>query len=83
LNILIRKHRPVEVEEGKWAETWDRSAWLLRSLAEAMKDIRKGIEVVDPSDFSIPNHYAKLAFHAGQKQMLDQIMSLLPKSAQE
>jgi hypothetical protein len=39
------------------------------------------VSSVKKDDFDCPNHYAKLAYNAGQEKMIDFIVSLLPNSA--
>lgn len=59
---------------------WGNSHYLLQPLADFLKVRIKNAELVKPSDFDCPNHYAKMAYEAGAKKAFLEILSLLPDS---
>lgn len=80
MNSLLSKHRPKEYEQEAWEKHWNNLAPTFQALADTLKEMKKTLEKVDPADFSIPNHYEKLVYNAGQVLVIDKILALLPEN---
>ena len=81
MNSLLMKHRPSDITPDEWAKLWDNSSYTLEPLAKVLKELKSTVEDVKPDDFDCPNHYAKLAYEAGQKAILNKVLGLLPEKA--
>lgn len=82
----LTKH--IEVEDGKtraesikeWEKAWENSRYLLRPVLAMLKEKSQSFENMKESDFDCPNHYAKVAFRAGKRQEIQELIELMPKS---
>jgi hypothetical protein len=81
MNHLLLKHRPKDTTEEEFKKSWDNVGYSLSALASLLSHLIKENEKVKRDDFDCPNHYAKLAFQAGENKAYDLILSLLPSSS--
>lgn len=85
----LTKH--IEIEDGKtraesianWVKAWENSRYLLRPLLAMFEEKLQSFESIKESDFDCPNHYAKVAFKAGKRQELQDLIDLLPKTLKD
>ena len=79
MKALLAHHRPKDIEsQEKWEAYWNAQSYTLDPLRAAIEDLCKGLMEVKEEDFGTVNHYAQLAFNAGQDRMAKQIIALLP-----
>jgi len=83
MHLLLSKHRPKDISKEEIAKLWNNLGYSLEALYNTLEEMKAGTYKVREEDFSIPNHYALLAFQAGQREVLQQIMDLLPASAKK
>lgn len=77
------KYKPKDTTDEEWQEAWERSAWVLQPLADVLKDMAKGLDVIKADDFAVPNHYARIVAQQMKKQTLEQVLSLLPSTVEK
>lgn len=80
MNSLLAKHAPKGMEKDKWKTSWEASHSTLQPLADVLKEMFNREASVRPDDFDCPNHYAKLVAEEVRKQVLKDIMALLPEA---
>jgi hypothetical protein len=79
VNSLLMKHRPKDMPKEKWEQTWASMGGSLEPLADTLREMAEGLGDVHPTDFDCPNHYAKLVYEQTRKQVLLDILEMLPK----
>ena len=57
---------------------WENSGYLLGVLEEVIKELTPD-EKIDPKDFAMPNHYAKLVWEQAQRDLSKKILGLFPE----
>lgn len=60
---------------------WENMGYGLSTLYTTLKEMEAQASTIKSEDFSIPNHYALLAFEAGKRAAYREIIDFLPKSA--
>jgi hypothetical protein len=80
MNKLLLNNKPKDITNEEFIKVWNNSSYVLESLYKTLVDIDKELNNVKKDDFDCPNHYAKLAYNAGQSRMIELVTSLLPKA---
>ena len=80
MNKLLLNNKPKDITNEEFTKIWNNSSYVLESLYKTLVDIDKELNIVKKGDFDCPNHYAKLAYNAGQSRMIELVTSLLPKA---
>ena len=80
MNKLLLNNKPKDITNEEFVKVWNNSSYVLESLYKTLVDIDKELNNVKKDDFDCPNHYAKLAYNAGQSRMIELVTSLLPKA---
>lgn len=83
MNSLLAAKRPKDISKEDWEKMWNNSHYLLQPFADVMKAMLESRDTVKGDDFDCPNHYAKLAYELGQKEMLKQLLNILPPTVQK
>lgn len=83
MNSLLMKHRPKDTTKDKWTEQWENLGPSLQPLYDALCEMKQGLETIKPTDFQDANHYAKLVSVLTEKQTIERIIDLLPKSVKK
>ena len=78
MNSLLAKHRPKDLDKEQWEKVWNNSHPQLQPLANVIKELMTTGNLVKPSDFETPNHYAKLVADLSRKAALQAVLDLLP-----
>ena len=79
MNTLLVKHKPKDTSTEKWKEHWNNAHWTLEPLALVIEELIAEASKISRTDFNCPNHYAKLAFEAGEIAAYKRILEMLPK----
>ena len=79
MNSLLLKNRPKDLDEKKFKEMWENSAYTLDALFNTIKELTPN-EAIKGEDFDTPNHYAKLMWQLGQRDIIKKILDLFPAS---
>jgi hypothetical protein len=83
LRVSLSKHKPTDCSKEDWVKTWENSGYVLSALYKSLEESISSNLNVKPDDFSIPNHYALLAYEAGKRQAYQEVMDMLPESAKK
>ena len=83
MNHSLLKHKPKEVSSDEFNKTWDNIGYTLQALVSLLDELVENNNKVKKDDFDTPNHYAKLAFQAGENKAYEYIKSLLPETAKK
>lgn len=81
MNKILLNNKPNDISNEEFTKLWNNSGYVLESLYKTLTDMNKELNSVRKDDFDCPNHYAKLAYNAGQSRVIEQIINLLPNSA--
>ena len=81
-HVLI-KHKPEDSSKEDWEKTWNNMQYGLSSLHKALEELKSSTNKVKSDDFSIPNHYALLAFEAGKRQAYQEVIDMLPEGSKK
>lgn len=81
MNKLILNNKPINTTNEEFTKAWNNSGFVFEALYKTMLQIKKDIDNIKREDFDCPNHYAKLAYNAGQSKIIDTIVSMLPETA--
>lgn len=73
MKAILTKYKP----DDDWDEAWNNASFLKEPLIKAVDQLVKEIDEVKDDDFDVPNHYAKLAYRAGQIKMARLIKDIL------
>ena len=79
MQALLLKHKPKDQEEAKFKESWERSGYFLSALYKAINELAPE-PVVKGEDFDTPNHYSKLVWQLGQRDLAKKILALFPEN---
>lgn len=79
LNQLLLKHKPKDITDEKWNELWNNSGYIMQVLANVINEMVPK-EKITGVDFDIPNHYAKMVWVQGQRDIAKKIIDLMPDS---
>ena len=79
MNALLLKNRPKDQTEEQFKKMWENSGYALEALYKTLQELSPK-DVVSPTDFDCPNHYAKLVSQMSQRDIINKIIALLPKS---
>ena len=83
MNTLLSKHRPKDESKEEFAKMWNNLGYSLSALSSTLEELIANTFKVKGDDFSIPNHYALLAFEAGKRAAYKEVYDLLPDSAKK
>ena len=78
MNKLLLNNKPKDISNEEFIKLWNNSSYVLESLYKTLLELDKELNTVKKDDFDCPNHYAKLAYNAGQSKMISFVTSLLP-----
>lgn len=81
MNKLLLNNKPIGSSNEEFIKAWDNSTYVMEALYKTLTALNKDLNSVKKDDFDCPNHYAKLAYQAGQTKMIDFVISLLPEGA--
>jgi hypothetical protein len=81
MNVLLSKHRPKDLSKEEWVKNWNGIGYSLSALYYTIKELQLSSSRVKEDDFSIPNHYALLAYEAGKKAAYQEIIDMLPDNS--
>lgn len=81
MNKLLLNNKDNNITEEEFIKVWNNASIPLEALYKTLLVMKSELSSVKKDDFDCPNHYAKLAYNAGQEKMIDFIVSLLPNSA--
>jgi hypothetical protein len=74
------QHKPKDTTPEKFKESWENLGAALQPLADVLLGMRDALNTVKADDFDCPNHYTKLVSEQMQRQLIDKILDLFPKS---
>lgn len=77
------KHIPKDSTTEEFGKTWDNAGYTLTPLYKLLKELVEENNRIKKDDFDCPNHYARLAFQAGENRAYAYILSLLPDSCKD
>lgn len=83
MNANLVKNRPTEMTKEEFVKSWENIGYTLSALTKTLIETKSSLSSVKYDDFDCPNHYAKLAFQAGQINQIDKILDMLPKSSKD
>ena len=81
MNKILLNNKPKDISNEEFTKLWNNSTYVLETLYNTLVVLNKELITTKKDDFDCPNHYAKLAYNAGQIKAYDFIVSLLPDSA--
>ena len=81
MNTFLSKHKPKDLSREEWDKTWTGIGYSLSALYYTLVELKSKSSKVKEADFTIPNHYALLAFEAGKRAAYQEIIDMLPDSA--
>ncbi len=81
MNTLLVKNRPKDTTKEEFEKVWNNIGYSLSALYFTLKDLQMSSSRVKKDDFSIPNHYAMLAYEAGKQAAYQEIVDMLPDNA--
>lgn len=81
MNANIVRNRPSEMTKEEFIKSWENIGYTLSALYKTLQENKSNLTKVKGDDFDCPNHYAKLAYQAGQLDQLEFILSILPSSS--
>lgn len=83
MKIALSKNRPAEMSKEEFDKSWNNIGYTLSALYTTLQEWKTSNTFVKEDDFSIPNHYALLAFQAGKKAAYQEIEDLLPPTSKK
>lgn len=81
MKTCLLKHKPKDVSQEEFQKVWENIGYSLQALRGAIEEQMKNNNNITPGDFDCPNHYAKLAYQAGENKGLAFVLSLLPETS--
>jgi hypothetical protein len=81
MNLKLIKNKPEDISSTEFRKLWDNAGYTLEPLYKVLLELKDEVNSINKEDFDCPNHYAKLAYNMGQTKVIEQIISMLPKSA--
>lgn len=83
MNKTLLQYRPSDIDSKEFVKLWENAAYTLQPMYDMLKEMHDKEGNVKETDFECPNHYAKLAFQAGAKAKIAQILSLFPEGCKK
>lgn len=83
MNSNLLKHKPHDSSNEDFQKMWDNAGYTLSPLHKLLKEIIANNNKISKDDFSLPNHYPKLMFQAGENKAYEYVLSLLPDSSKD
>lgn len=77
MNQLLLSKRPKDADKEEFVKAFNNAQYVLDPIKEVLKELIEQNNKVNKDDFNCPNHYAKLAFQAGENKAYDYMLSLL------
>jgi BMFP domain-containing protein YqiC len=74
---LIKK---VKEDREEYIKSFNNSSFVFTPIIALLQELVNSADVVKKEDFDCPNHYAKLAFQAGEKKAYQFILEVLESS---
>lgn len=81
MNHSLLAKRPKDSSKEEFTKSWDNCGYTLSALALLLTELIEQNNKVTKDDFDCPNHYAKLAFQAGENKAYEYVLSLLPENS--
>ena len=81
MRAILSKHKPVDCNKEQWESTWNNMGYGLTALCKALEELKSSTSSIKPEDFSVPNHYALLAYQAGKRQAYQEVIDMLPEGS--
>lgn len=81
MHMMLSKNRQKNTSKEEWEKMWEGMGYGLTPLYVAIMEMKDSTFKTKADDFSIPNHYALLAFEAGKRAAYQEIIDMLPKGA--
>lgn len=81
MHMLLSKNRQKNTSKEEWQKMWEGMGYGLTPLHTALMEMKESTFKTKADDFSIPNHYALLAFEAGKRAAYQEIIDMLPEGA--
>lgn len=78
MNKRLMDLRPKELTQEDWDKTWSSASYALEPLAAMLREWIAAREKVKIEDFNVANHYALLAYQAGQIDAIQKVLDILP-----
>lgn len=75
----LLKNRPSDMTEEEFKKMWENSGHTLEALYKTLDDFMPK-DKISAKDFDCPNHYAKLVADQVQRDTIEKIKALFPKS---
>jgi len=72
-NLLLKK---VKEDKDKYIQSFNNSSYVFTPIIELLQELVNTCDAVKKEDFDCPNHYAKLAFQAGEKKAYQFLLNL-------
>lgn len=79
MNARLMAARPEGTTQEQWQQQWEAAAGVLTPLAKVLRVWSAELATVSSKDFDTPNHYAKLVHDLARKQLIEDVLALLPK----
>lgn len=79
MNSLLTKHKPKDITKEQWEKTWENSSYVLEPFLKALEEMCPK-EKITVEDFKDPSFVEKLVWKQAQRDFLEKIKELLPKS---
>lgn len=79
--VHLSKNRHKTTSKEEWEKTWEGMGYGLTPLYTTLMEMKEATFKTKSDDFSIPNHYALLAFEAGKRAAYQEVIDMLPKGA--
>lgn len=77
MNQLLLSKRPKDSDKEEFVKAFNNAQYVLEPVQAVLRELIEQNNKVNKDDFNCPNHYAKLAFQAGENKAYDYILSLL------
>ncbi|CAB4139598.1 hypothetical protein UFOVP336_63 [uncultured Caudovirales phage] len=81
MKSCLLKHKPKDSTSEEFQKSWNNIGYTLQALRGAIEEQIKNNNSITAGDFDCPNHYAKLAYQAGENKGLIFVLSLLPETS--
>ena len=83
MNSMLCKNRPTDEDKDSFIKMWTNMGYGLSALYSTLEELIVATNKVKEDDFSVPNHYALLAFQAGKRLAYKEILDMLPDTAKK
>jgi len=81
MKMSLSKNRPKEMSKEEFEKSWNNIGYTLQALYVSITELIENTNGVREDDFTIPNHYALLAFQAGKRAAYKEIAEMLPETS--